>query len=266
MGSFVFRKELKGVDAYTRHKKLLKSYASYPLSTNKGSKSTKTHNPEHTILRKHHKFILPIDDPANSADITWEQRLAKKYYDQLFKEYALCELSYYKQGKIALRWRTEDEVVLGKGQFICASTKCDQTSDLTSWEVNFGYLEDGIKKNELVKVRLCIDCSQKLNYRTQKRMIKKQEKDSKRKRRRQRRLGDNNNGDVDDDANDSDDTSNEEDDDGPTAKKKKTGERQRGEDKHNNQAPESIWSKDLDNNGDKTKDEEFEDYFADLLQ
>ncbi|CAO3590488.1 unnamed protein product [Absidia cylindrospora] len=261
MGSFVFRKELKGVDAYTRHKKLIKSYASYPLSTTKGSGSTKTYNPEHAILRKHHKFILPIDDPANSANTTWEQRLAKKYYNQLFKEYALCELSYYKQGKIALRWRTEDEVVLGKGQFICASTKCDDTSDLTSWEVNFGYLEDGIKKNELVKVRLCIDCSQKLNYKTQKRMIKKQqEKDSKRKRRHSDQS----------EENDSD-TSNV--DDRPTTKKTKTGETQRGDDDdhtfdkvNDQQELESIWSKDLDDHGDKTKDEEFEDYFADLLQ
>ena len=33
----------------------------------------------------------------------------KKYYDKLFKEYAICELKYYKEGKIALRWRTEKE-------------------------------------------------------------------------------------------------------------------------------------------------------------
>lgn len=108
--------------------------------------------------------------------MTWEQRLAKKYYDQLFKEYALCELSRYKQGHIALRWRTEDEVVFGKGQFICASTQCEGADNLTSWEVNFGYIEDGIKKNELVKVRLCPDCSDKLNYKTQKRRTKNLEK------------------------------------------------------------------------------------------
>jgi protein FRA10AC1 len=109
--------------------------------------------------------------------MTWEQRLAKKYYDQLFKEYALCELSRYKQGHIALRWRTEDEVVFGKGQFICASMQCVVTDNLTSWEVNFGYVEEGIKKNELVKVRLCPDCSDKLNYKTQKRRTKKTEKE-----------------------------------------------------------------------------------------
>lgn len=39
-----------------------------------------------------------------------------------------------------------------------------ESSDLQSWEVNFAYVEVGEKKNALVKVRLCKDCSYKLNY------------------------------------------------------------------------------------------------------
>jgi protein FRA10AC1 len=118
-----------------------------------------------------------VRSEADEQETTWEQRVAKKYYDKLFKEYAICELKYYKEGKIALRWRTEKEVVVGKGQFICASTRCDSTSRLNSWEVNFGYMEDGEKKNELVKVRLCEDCSDKLNYKTKKRLVKKRKHD-----------------------------------------------------------------------------------------
>jgi protein FRA10AC1 len=53
-------------------------------------------------------------DEADS-DISWEQRIAKRYYDKLFKEYAICELKRYKEGKIAMRWRTENEVIVGKG-------------------------------------------------------------------------------------------------------------------------------------------------------
>lgn len=116
---------------------------------------------------------MRADNEDNDDELTWEQRVAKKYYDQLFKEYALCELKYYKEGRIALRWRTEKEVVVGKGQFICASTRCDETKKLQSWEVNFGYVEDGEKKNELVKVRLCPECSDKLNFKTKKRLAKK---------------------------------------------------------------------------------------------
>lgn len=134
-----------------------------------------------------------VRSDADDDELTWGQRVAKKYYDKLFKEYAICELKYFKEGKIALRWRTEKEVIVGKGQFICASTRCDETQRLQSWEVNFGYMEDGEKKNELVKVRLCPACSDKLNYKTKKRLAKtlkrksREEQASGSKSKRQRR-------------------------------------------------------------------------------
>lgn len=43
-------------------------------------------------------------------------------------------------------------------------------------------MEDGEKKNELVKLRLCPDCSYKLNYKTQKRQAKSQKVGKKDKR------------------------------------------------------------------------------------
>ncbi|CAG8546406.1 8887_t:CDS:2 [Scutellospora calospora] len=107
--------------------------------------------------------------------LTWEQRLAKKYYDKLFKEYCIAELKFYKEGKIALRWRTEKEVIIGKGQLTCASTRCSEKVDLKSWEVNFAYIEDEQKKNALVKIRLCPKCSYKLNYNKVHQEVKKEE-------------------------------------------------------------------------------------------
>ena len=59
-------------------------------------------------------------------------------------------MSRYKEGKIGLRWRTQKEVISGKGQFICGNKKCDETRDLKSFEVNFAYEEDHKKKNALV--------------------------------------------------------------------------------------------------------------------
>ncbi|KAI9323292.1 hypothetical protein BX666DRAFT_1873352 [Dichotomocladium elegans] len=165
-------------------------------------------------------MLFVRSDDEDDENQSWEKRLAKKYYDRLFKEYAICELKYYKDGKIALRWRTEREVIMGKGQFICASTRCEETNDLKSWEVNFGYVEDGHKKNELVKVRLCPDCSYKLNYKTQKRAK--------------------NRGDEPDAV------ANEEQDEQQDAK--------------------SIWSRPIEKKQERTKEEEFEDYFADLFQ
>jgi protein FRA10AC1 len=45
-------------------------------------------------------------------------------------------------------------------------------------------MEDGEKKNELVKLRLCPSCSDKLNYKTQKRAAKEYKSNRQEKRRR----------------------------------------------------------------------------------
>ncbi|MFW8505969.1 FRA10AC1 family protein, partial [Klebsiella pneumoniae] len=77
------------------------------------------------------------------VDSTWGKRLVKRYYDKLFKEYCIADMSHYKKGKIGLRWRTEKEVISGKGQFICGNRKCDENNGLGSYEVNFSYVEAG---------------------------------------------------------------------------------------------------------------------------
>merc|ERR1711874_263230 len=82
----------------------------------------------------------------------------------LFKEYCIADVSRYKENKIGLRWRTQPEVVSGKGQFVCGAKKCEEKKHLRTWEVNFGYIEHGQKRNALIKVRLCFECSYKLNY------------------------------------------------------------------------------------------------------
>lgn len=68
------------------------------------------------VLRRNHKFLrgeAGDDDTTNS----WEARVAKKYYDRLFKEYCLADLRRYKENKVAMRWRIEKEVVGGKGRY-----------------------------------------------------------------------------------------------------------------------------------------------------
>jgi hypothetical protein len=64
-------------------------------------------------------------------------------------------MSRYKEGKVrfllkkcnkikvGFRWRTENEVISGKGQFSCGNKKCDEKKDLKSYEVNFAYEEKG---------------------------------------------------------------------------------------------------------------------------
>ena len=64
----------------------------------------------------HHKIICPPESLHRDGEpVTWEQQMAKRYYDKLFKEYCLADLSRYREGLVALRWRTEKEVLEGKG-------------------------------------------------------------------------------------------------------------------------------------------------------
>jgi protein FRA10AC1 len=113
------------------------------------------------ILREHYQFLLDDEDEASER---WEMRMVQAYHDKLFKEYCLADLSRVHEpgAPIGMRWRTEAEVISGRGQFSCGSLACDQRASLTSWELHFGYVEKGIKKNALVKLRLCPACSEKL--------------------------------------------------------------------------------------------------------
>ena len=66
-----------------------------------------------------------------------------------------------------------ESAAFGAGQFVCGSIDCAEKTDLRSWEVPFGYVEAGEKRLALVKVRLCPACSDKLNYRKQMREVKR---------------------------------------------------------------------------------------------
>lgn len=51
---------------------------------------------DHDVIRENHKFLWESDDQAD----TWEKKLAKKYFDKLFKEYTISDLSRYKENKV----------------------------------------------------------------------------------------------------------------------------------------------------------------------
>ncbi|GAB5591327.1 hypothetical protein Unana1_06227 [Umbelopsis nana] len=236
---------------YSRHKHYVRNYIQfYGKLKPKPAKVGKT---EIELLQENHRFVRDLDEEA--TDITWEQRIAKRYYDKLFKEYAICELKRYKEGKIAMRWRTENEVVLGKGQFECGSTRCNNIENLKSWEVNFGYIENGEKKNELVKLRLCPSCSDKLNYKTQKRAAKAYRSSKNEKRRRS-------SGDEEDGASKKRRQSISEDD---LEKESKYSE-EKPLQKQEKEDAAAIWKMPIKIDEDKTIDEQLDSYFADLLQ
>lgn len=112
-------------------------------------------------LSNAHKFVRDDEfDEKNKGD--WRVRMARRYYDKLYKEYVIVDLSRYKEQMFGLRWRTEDEVLSGKGQTICGAKQCNGTTGLRSYEMPFRYLEDNNWKCELVKVRVCPICGEKL--------------------------------------------------------------------------------------------------------
>ncbi|CAN0368416.1 unnamed protein product [Ectocarpus sp. 12 AP-2014] len=169
------------MNAFAQHQELIRNYHRYHLNAKvpssgaieaKGLPGQKRLTDEEA-LRRQHRFVRNHNEDSRAqqarglegaeADPTaWEVRMAAKYYKLLFKEYALADLSRYREDKVGLRWRTEKDVVSGKGQFECGALRCQERKDLHSYELNFKYKEAGAVKNELVKVRVCPQCARKL--------------------------------------------------------------------------------------------------------
>ncbi|XP_039628138.1 protein FRA10AC1 isoform X2 [Polypterus senegalus] len=164
------RHHLISMNAYDRHKQLVRDYILfYGGKEGDFKRCTTNDKTDLDVIRENHRFLWREED---EEDLTWEKQLAKKYYDKLFKEYCIADLSRYKENKIGFRWRVEKEVISGKGQFFCGNKFCNKKEGLKSWEVNFGYIEHGEKKNALVKLRLCPECSYKLNYHHRRKEVK----------------------------------------------------------------------------------------------
>ncbi|KAE8590740.1 hypothetical protein XENTR_v10018182 [Xenopus tropicalis] len=163
------RFHLISMDAFARHQKFVNDYILYYGGKLQDFQHSKENNKtDLDVIRENHRFLWQDED---EEDMTWDKKLAKKYYDKLFKEYCIADLSRYKENKFGFRWRVEKEVISGKGQFSCGNKRCDEKEGLKSWEVNFGYVEHGEKRNALVKLRLCPECSYRLNFHHRRREV-----------------------------------------------------------------------------------------------
>eukprot|EP00092_Neocalanus_flemingeri_P001753 GFUD01001871.1.p2 GENE.GFUD01001871.1~~GFUD01001871.1.p2 ORF type:complete len:207 (-),score=74.18 GFUD01001871.1:1550-2170(-) len=116
------RVQLLQLNAYDRHKQLVNTYQLYfPGSTAGIQRDNRNDKRDIDVIKDHHRFLWNETEVEES----WEVQLAKRYYDKLFKEYCIIDLSRYKENQFGMRWRVEAEVVTGKGQFVCASKKCE---------------------------------------------------------------------------------------------------------------------------------------------
>ncbi|XP_055837175.1 protein FRA10AC1 [Episyrphus balteatus] len=247
---------IQSLNGQDRHDYILKNFI-----LNKAASQNSKHKRDIDVIRENHKFLWEDEDVPDS----WESRLAKKYYDKLFKEYCISDLTRYKENKIALRWRTEQEVVSGKGQFICGSRKCPSKETLRSWEVNFAYMEKGQKMNALIKLRLCPDCSKLLNYTHQKREVKKQKRLEKSKHKiskRKKSKNDNDDEEVEDVEKSQSETVEEEE---PSSSTTLQDESCSGNTESRQEEAMNIWSKPEVEIETVEREEEFEKYLEDLL-
>ena len=155
-----------------------------------------------------------------------------------------------------MRWRTEKEVVTGRGQFACANKKCDERNKLRTWEVNFGYVENGEKKNALVKCRLCFECSYKLNYHHKKKEVTRRKKSSKKKKKKRSKSSRNSDTSSSSDEN-SDDT---------VAERKKVEEKRKAEEeKKIEKDATDLWSKPAEREEEKSRTEVFDEFLEELF-
>ncbi|ERE77491.1 putative protein FRA10AC1 like protein [Cricetulus griseus] len=107
------RFHLIAMDAYQRHTKFVNDYILYYGGKREDFRRLgENDKTDLDVIRENHRFLWNEED---EADMTWEKRLAKKYYDKLFKEYCIADLSRYKENKFGFRWRIEKEVISGKG-------------------------------------------------------------------------------------------------------------------------------------------------------
>ncbi|KAG8930645.1 hypothetical protein FRC01_002449 [Tulasnella sp. 417] len=173
----VFRNNLNGETAYQRHQRYVRSAQLYGDAHLSGE-SDATKRTDYDVLKASHKFLRD-DDDEEEDNLSYDEAVALKYYRSLFKEFAICDLKHYKSGNVSLRWRTEDEVVSGAGQFSCGNTRCKwhapeevegvrKPPALITLEVPFGYIEHGEAKYALVKLVLCSKCKKKLTWKRDK--------------------------------------------------------------------------------------------------
>lgn len=149
-------------DPRNRHDALLCHLSHFYASKLNNDASGHTIMTDYDVLKQSYRFLRSEDDDSKEAPSI--VRLARRYYDRLFKEYAICDLSRVSSHRkaIGLRWRTHKECAQGKGQFSCGAVGCDSREGLESYEVPFKYKEAGDRKAALVKVRVCEACATRL--------------------------------------------------------------------------------------------------------
>lgn len=84
------------MNPYDVHKALINQYIlKRPGDTNHLKRDPSKDKTDLDVLKSNHRFLWDDETPD-----TWEAQFAKKYYDKLYKEYCIGDLSLYKENKV----------------------------------------------------------------------------------------------------------------------------------------------------------------------
>jgi hypothetical protein len=91
----------RALTAHERHVLYMKNYVQFYSSQPSSSiidHSVLLQDTDISALQRNHRFVRTEEDDRNLS--TWEVRLAQRYYQKLFKEYCIVDLSRYKEQKL----------------------------------------------------------------------------------------------------------------------------------------------------------------------
>lgn len=91
------RAQLRYMNPYDIHKAIINDYVLRKSGdTSFLKRDASKDKTDFDIVKENHKFLWDDTIPES-----WEQQFAKKYYDKLFKEYCIGDLSRYKENKVS---------------------------------------------------------------------------------------------------------------------------------------------------------------------
>lgn len=91
-----YNERVLGLNAYERHKQFMRDYQAHygsgGVSSGQQQQQVMPLKTDRDTLRETYRFIRSEEDDLERS---WEQRLAKRYHDKLFKEYCIADMSRY---------------------------------------------------------------------------------------------------------------------------------------------------------------------------
>lgn len=84
--------KILGLNAFERHKRFMNDYQQYYGAGGGSHEQVYPVKTDQDTLRETYRFIRTEEDDLERS---WEQRLAKRYHDKLFKEYCIADMSRY---------------------------------------------------------------------------------------------------------------------------------------------------------------------------